>query len=186
MTCSTAAASTTPRPTPSATPPAPRPSDHAPTAQPIRSSSAATAWRVPADRRSSRGQPDWRCLFRLEWTDRLRRRWPPSLLRGVGHLPQRRTELQPALPGSPRLELLDVRHGRFGRCLRVPTYAGSMGGHPLNQPIVGMTATSDGGGFWLVASDGGVFAFGDASFSGSNGATAEGARWRGVVAAAEG
>ena len=31
----------------------------------------------------------------------------------------------------------------------------------LNRPIVGMAATPDGGGYWLVASDGGIFAFGD-------------------------
>ncbi|MEO7441980.1 MAG: hypothetical protein ABIW46_00435, partial [Acidimicrobiales bacterium] len=31
-------------------------------------------------------------------------------------------------------------------------------------------ATSTGGGYRLVASDGGVFAFGDASFAGSTGA----------------
>jgi hypothetical protein len=30
-----------------------------------------------------------------------------------------------------------------------------------------MAATPDGGGYWLVASDGGVFSFGDASFFGS-------------------
>ncbi|MHB1534133.1 MAG: hypothetical protein ACYC1D_05885 [Acidimicrobiales bacterium] len=34
-------------------------------------------------------------------------------------------------------------------------------------PIVGIAATHDGGGYWLVASDGGVFAFGDAVFHGS-------------------
>jgi hypothetical protein len=33
-----------------------------------------------------------------------------------------------------------------------------------------MTATSDGNGYWLVASDGGIFAFGDAPFEGSEGA----------------
>ena len=32
-----------------------------------------------------------------------------------------------------------------------------------------MAATPDGGGYWLVAADGGVFAFGDATFSGSMG-----------------
>jgi hypothetical protein len=30
-----------------------------------------------------------------------------------------------------------------------------------------MAATPDGGGYWLVASDGGVFSFGDAAFDGS-------------------
>jgi hypothetical protein len=32
-----------------------------------------------------------------------------------------------------------------------------------------MAATPDGGGYWLVASDGGIFAFGDAAFHGSTG-----------------
>ena len=43
-----------------------------------------------------------------------------------------------------------------------------MGGQPLNKPIVGMTAP-DSGGYWMVASDGGIFAFGDAQFHGSMG-----------------
>ena len=37
----------------------------------------------------------------------------------------------------------------------------------LNQPIVGMAATPDGKGYWLVASDGGIFTFGDAGYFGS-------------------
>ena len=49
-------------------------------------------------------------------------------------------------------------------------FYGSMGGRPLNQPIVGMSATPDDRGYWLVASDGGIFAFGDAAFYGSTGA----------------
>ena len=48
-------------------------------------------------------------------------------------------------------------------------FHGSMGGQPLNQPIVGMAATPDGLGYWEVASDGGLFAFGDAAFHGSMG-----------------
>jgi len=48
-------------------------------------------------------------------------------------------------------------------------FYGSMGGHPLNQPIVGMASTADGKGYWLVAADGGIFSFGDATFYGSMG-----------------
>ncbi len=33
-----------------------------------------------------------------------------------------------------------------------------------------MASTPDGGGYWLVASDGGIFSFGDAPFEGSMGA----------------
>ena len=50
-----------------------------------------------------------------------------------------------------------------------PPFFGSMGGQPLNAPIVGMAVTPDGGGYWEVASDGGLFAFGDAPFYGSMG-----------------
>ena len=38
-----------------------------------------------------------------------------------------------------------------------------------NQPIVGMASTPTGRGYWQVASDGGVFSFGDAAFYGSTG-----------------
>lgn len=40
---------------------------------------------------------------------------------------------------------------------------------PLNKPIVGMSATASGEGYWLVASDGGIFTYGDARFLGSTG-----------------
>jgi hypothetical protein len=42
-----------------------------------------------------------------------------------------------------------------------------MGGSPLAQPVTGMAATPDGGGYWEVAADGGIFSFGDARFFGS-------------------
>jgi hypothetical protein len=35
---------------------------------------------------------------------------------------------------------------------------------------VGLAATRDGGGYWLVAADGGIFTFGGARFFGSTGA----------------
>ena len=39
----------------------------------------------------------------------------------------------------------------------------------MNEPVVGIAAAPNGGGYWLVGSDGGVFAFGDAVFAGSMG-----------------
>ncbi len=46
-------------------------------------------------------------------------------------------------------------------------FHGSMGGIPLQRPVVGIVPTADRGGYWLDASDGGVFAFGDTVFHGS-------------------
>ncbi len=43
-----------------------------------------------------------------------------------------------------------------------------MGRSRLNRPIVGVSSTADGRGYWLVGSDGGVFAF-NAPFRGSMG-----------------
>jgi hypothetical protein len=39
----------------------------------------------------------------------------------------------------------------------------------LNKPIVGVAHTPDQLGYWVVASDSGIFAFGDAGFHGSTG-----------------
>ncbi|MDA8357631.1 MAG: hypothetical protein M0Z95_15350, partial [Actinomycetota bacterium] len=47
------------------------------------------------------------------------------------------------------------------------TFYGSMGGKTLNKPVVGM-ALDPTGGYWEVASDGGIFSFG-APFHGSTG-----------------
>jgi hypothetical protein len=57
----------------------------------------------------------------------------------------------------------------------LPFY-GSMGGRPLDAPMVGIAPTgglagADGKGYWTVASDGGIFTFGSAPFSGSMGGT---------------
>jgi len=41
-------------------------------------------------------------------------------------------------------------------------FFGSMGGHPLNKPVVDIVATGTGNGYWLIGADGGVFAYGDA------------------------
>jgi ribosomal protein L24E len=48
-------------------------------------------------------------------------------------------------------------------------FYGSMGGVRLNQPVQSLVPDPDGTGYWLVAADGGVFAF-QADFRGSMGA----------------
>ena len=50
--------------------------------------------------------------------------------------------------------------------------AGAVPGTTLNglaAPVVGTAATPDGLGYWVVAADGGVFAYGNAAFEGSTG-----------------
>ena len=44
-----------------------------------------------------------------------------------------------------------------------------MSGMTLNGPVIGSVATPTGPGYYMVASDGGIFAFGDAAFHGSMG-----------------
>lgn len=46
-------------------------------------------------------------------------------------------------------------------------FYGSMGGKPLNAPIVGSAAHPSSDGYWLCGADGGVFAFGAAEFHGA-------------------
>ena len=46
------------------------------------------------------------------------------------------------------------------------TFHGSMCGRPRNASVVGMAADSSTGGFWLVATDWGIFSF-DAPFYGA-------------------
>ena len=70
----------------------------------------------------------------------------------------------------------------FGRA----SFFGSMGGKPLNAPVVGMAAAPTGQGYWEVASDGGVFSFGTASFYGSMGGKALNAPVVGMAAAPTG
>ena len=47
---------------------------------------------------------------------------------------------------------------------------GSLTGTHLNAPVVGVSALPSGNGYWLLASDGGVFTYSDAQFYGSTGA----------------
>src|SRR5262249_23320615 len=48
-------------------------------------------------------------------------------------------------------------------------YLGSAARLSLVRPIVDMASTPTGKGYWLVASDGGIFSYGDAHFHGSTG-----------------
>ena len=61
--------------------------------------------------------------------------------------------------------------GYFGSAGQLDPSAAPGGNNAVHlaAPIVGMASTPDGKGYWLVASDGGVFAFGDAGFFGSAG-----------------
>ncbi len=44
---------------------------------------------------------------------------------------------------------------------------GSLAGVDVNEPANGVASSATGEGYWLVAADGGIFAFGDAPFLGS-------------------
>ena len=46
-------------------------------------------------------------------------------------------------------------------------FQGSTGAITLNRPIAAMAPTPSGLGYWLIAVDGGLFAFGDAQYHGS-------------------
>jgi outer membrane protein assembly factor BamB len=76
----------------------------------------------------------------------------------------------PYIPGGPAVQGY-ITAAADGGVFAYGTagWFGSMGGRPLNKPVVGMAATPSGRGYWLVASDGGIFAFGDAGFYGSMG-----------------
>ncbi len=64
------------------------------------------------------------------------------------------------------------------------SFWGSMGGVPLNEPVVGIAANTEGG-YWLVAADGGVFSF-RAAFEGSLGGVALKAPVTGMAATEDG
>ena len=58
--------------------------------------------------------------------------------------------------------------------METPKFYGSTGSIKLNKPIVGIVGTNTGKGYWFVASDGGIFSYGDAVFFGSAAATPNG------------
>jgi hypothetical protein len=81
-----------------------------------------------------------------------------------------------ALEAHPPVILPDSRYQIAtapGTAIQVAAGCGTTGQTstpPLARPVVGEAGTPDGLGSWLVASDGGVFTFGDAHFFGSTGA----------------
>ena len=77
------------------------------------------------------------------------------------------------IPGPPTIGMASPLNGAAEVAWTAPV---DNGGSPItgyvvtaNNPVVGITALPSGGGYWLVASDGGIFAYGDATFRGSTG-----------------
>ena len=104
-------------------------------------------------------------LQRRRWGVLVRRREVPRL-DGI-------REAQPAdhrHGGDAERKRLLARRGDGGVfCFGDAKFYGSTGGRRLNAPILGLTPTPSGNGYWLYARDGGVFCFGDAKFFGSTG-----------------
>jgi hypothetical protein len=67
---------------------------------------------------------------------------------------------------GPGYRLVATDGGIFSFC---QSFLGSMGGHHLNAPMVGLAETPGAAGYWEVASDGGIFSYGNAHFFGSTG-----------------
>jgi len=102
-------------------------------------------------------------------------RWPPTVASSPSATPPSGLDGRQAARCTDRG---DGAHGRWrgllggglrrrGVLLRQRRVPRLDGGKPLNAPIVSMAPTSDGAGYWEVASDGGIFNFGDATFHGS-------------------
>src|SRR5262249_473155 len=62
------------------------------------------------------------------------------------------------------------RHCLPPPALRAAPSLGARGPRRLTAPAAGMPAPATGPGYWVLASDGGVFSFGDAQFHGWTGA----------------
>jgi hypothetical protein len=65
--------------------------------------------------------------------------------------------------------VLASRLGLVMGCGDVTSFPGGQTTFRFDAPTVGVSATPDGRGCWLVGADGGVFALGDAAFAGSMG-----------------
>jgi hypothetical protein len=75
---------------------------------------------------------------------------PAGSVRGIG-----------AAPTGGGYWITDA-YGAVSACGNAGDFGGLSALH-LNQPVLGVAGTSDGGGYFLVAYDGGVFTFGDAA-----------------------
>jgi hypothetical protein len=111
--------------------------------------------------------------------DAVKRRLRKSFIAGYGHPPYSDSNapfpIADAL-SKPASSIVNTTSGNgywvFAQDGGVFTFGdarffGSMGGRPLNAPVVGAAAHPTGDGYWLVGSDGGVFNFGAAKFFGS-------------------
>ena len=56
----------------------------------------------------------------------------------------------------------------------------------MNAPVLDLTITATGHGYWFVAADGGIFTFGDAKFHGSTGSMRLNSPVRSMTATANG
>ena len=65
-------------------------------------------------------------------------------------------------------------------------YLGTAATLHLNAPIIDMVPTPDGNGYWMLSSDGGIFAYGDAAFYGSMGGQRLNAPAVGMASTADG
>ena len=94
-------------------------------------------------------------------------RWLPGDVRRVDQGDHRHPGRQGLLGGrGRRLDLRLRRRRHFGSAAGFTLAANGSDG---NASVRGLTATPDGRGYWEVAHDGGIFAFGDAGFYGSMG-----------------
>ena len=119
-----------------------------------RSWSGSGFWSSPSQRSpSSAGCPHSRHLH-----PRRPLRRPPSRRVGSGSPPPPTAVATGWHPTRVTSSPLATRHR-----------TGTWRARTLNQPVVGMAATPDGGGYWLDAADGGIFTFGNARFWGSTG-----------------
>ena len=83
----------------------------------------------------------------------------------AGYIYERRSDKTRAIAYFQRC--LDMKDHDYKNSLDQRAKAGIA--RVLRKPAVGMTPTPDGRGYWIAASDGGIFNYGDSNFSGSEG-----------------